>query len=160
MGKICKTKYLIALFVFFFGFNVSKIDALAQDSCIISNVINGNLVMNLDELDTISSKANHNSVGIIDSAPGSIDISCTNATTDIGISSVVQTNDVGMTLSNFTTTVSGLSSEIISNNGGASLAAPIGTNVTKTIEIDLDATYSNILKPGNYSFMVNLEALP
>ena len=160
MGQICKLKYFIALFVLLIDLNMSLVNAFAQDSCTVDNAINGNLVMNLDELDTISSKANQNSIGIVDTVPGSINISCTNAATNIGISNVVPTNNVGMTLANFTTTISGLSSEIISHNGGASIAVPIGSNGTKTLEIDIDATYSNILKPGNYSFIVNLEALP
>ena len=65
-----------------------------------------------------------------------------------------------MTLSTFTTTLTGLNSNIISHDGGTSIAVPIGTDTMKTLEIDISATYNNILKPGNYSFIVNLEATP
>lgn len=147
------------LFIIFAVCNVSRGKALAQ-SCTIDNVINGSLGTNLDDLNTISSRSTSNSLSTTDARAGSLDLSCADATAEISISSVVQTNDVGMTLSSFTTTLSGLSSEIVSTNGGSSMPASVETSGTKTIEFEIDATYNDVLKPGNYSFFVNLEVSP
>lgn len=152
-------RFFISFILFFISLNIKR-KSLAQDTCTVDNVINGNLGLNLNKLDTISSTYPSNSISITDAMSGSIDINCTNAATALGISSVVQTNNLGITLADFTTVISGLSSEIISNNGAASTTAQIGTIGTRTIEIDIDATYKSILQPGNYNFIVNLELLP
>ena len=142
------------------AFQFSSNIVLAQDSCTFDNIINGNLGVDLNELNILSSEVNTNSITAVNGSSGSIDVICTNAATNINISSVTQSNNAAMTLSTFTTTLTGLSSNIISHDGGTSIAVPIGTDTMKTLEIDISATYNNILKPGNYSFIVNLEATP
>lgn len=140
------------------GFIDSK--ALAQDSCTFSNAINGSLGADFAELTVLSSEIAVSNITAIDGNPGAIDVTCTNAAINIKITGVNQSNDAGIALSNFTTTLKGLSSNLTSSNGGASVAVPIGTSNTKTLEIDLTATYNSTLKPGNYNFLINLEALP
>ena len=160
MCSIYYYKILAFLLIIFTMCRLGCKPTLAQDSCSFNNIVNGSLGVEVNNLKVLSSAANANSITAINGSPGSIDVTCTSATTSINISSVVRSNNAGISVSNFTTTVIGLTSDIVSDNGGASMAVPIGTNSSQTLEVNILATYNSILKPGDYSYTVNLNATP
>ena len=160
MRSICYNKTLYFLLIVFAFCQFGYKPALAQDSCSFNDVVDGNLGAEIDDLTALSSTANANSVTTVDGRPGSINVICNSPTANINISSVVQSNTAGINVSDFTTTVTGLGSEIVSNNGGASMTAPIGTSSLQTLEINISAIYNSILKSGNYTYTVNFNVTP
>lgn len=160
MNRVCSFRYLFAIFIFFICFKLNSSKALAQ-SCTFNPFLDGTLGVDPSELTVLSSSiVGNNSITATNPDSGSIDITCTDSSTQINISGVTQTNSAGMALSSSTTTVIGENIQLTSNNGGASIPASIGTNTKQTLQVRLSATYTEILKPGNYNFIVNLEALP
>ena len=160
MKPTCRLKILFFIVIIIIVSDSKFNRLLAQDSCTFDNVISGNLAASLNELNTLDSEINDNSITRVNGNSGLINVTCTNSATNLNISSVSQSNNAAITLSTFTTIIRGLSSNITSNDGGASVAVPVGTSEMQTLEIDITATYNEILKPGNYSFVVNLEAAP
>lgn len=157
MKQICSFKYLFGIFILVcFELNPGK--ALAQ-SCTFDNMQDGTLGVDPSELNVLSSSAVDNSIIAATGRSGTIDVQCTDPSTQIRISNVTQTNNVGMALST-AATVSGGSVQLTSDNGGASIPASIGTNLKQTLQVELSATSTKVLKPGDYNFVVDLEILP
>ena len=157
MNRVCSLKYFFGIFILIcFELNPSK--ALAQ-SCTFDNIKNGTLGLDPNGLNVLSSSITINSMIATTGSSGAIEVQCTDPSTQIRILEVTQTNGAGITLST-TATVGGGNVELTSNNGGASNSANIGTDSKQTLEIELSATHTEALKPGDYNFIVDLELLP
>ena len=137
-----------------------KMTATIEGFCIFENELDGTLGVSPDDLTTLDSAEAANNITALDGAPGSIDVTCNDPTYTINIDTVTETNTAGATLNSFTTTVSGLGTDITSTDGAPGTPVAVGSTNTETLEVDLAATYDENLSPGDYSFTVNLVANP
>ena len=93
--------------------------------CLFENEIDGTLGVPLSDPSTLDSNEAANNVTALDGAAGSIDVTCNDANTNINISSVTESNTAGGTVNTYTTTVSGLATDITSVDGAAGTAVPV-----------------------------------
>ena len=82
------------------------------------------------------------------------------ATTSINIDTVTESNTAEATINTFTTTVSGLASDIVSTDGAPGTPVAVGSTNTETLTVDLTGTYNDNLGAGDYTYTVNLVANP
>jgi hypothetical protein len=137
-----------------------EMKATINNVCLFDNSTDGQLGGDPANLDKLDSTLPANGITTLPGSPGSIEVTCNNATSTINISSVTHTQPAGMTIDTFTTTVSGLATDITSVDGAQGTAVAIGSTTTETLDVDLEATYTANLAPGNYNFVVNIEATP
>lgn len=137
-----------------------EMTATIEGFCIFENQLDGTLGVSPDDLSTLDSTEGANNITASDGAAGSIDVTCNDPTYTINVDTVTETNTAGATINTFTTTVSGLASDLTSTNGAAGTPVAVGSTNTETLEIYLAATYEDNLNPGDYSFIVNLVANP
>jgi hypothetical protein len=139
-----------------------QMSATIGNSCLFDNVTDGFLGAEPSALDTLKSSLPSNGITLVDGTSGSIEVTCNDAGSSINITSVTETNTASATLDTFTATVSGsgLSSDITSVDGALGTPVVIGSTNTETLDVDLDATYLANLAPGNYNFIVSIEATP
>ena len=128
--------------------------------CLFENELDGTLGVSLDDLTTLDSAETANGITALDGASGSIDVTCNDATTTINIDTVTESNTAGATVSTFTTTVSGLATDIVSTDGAPGTPVPVGSTNTETLIVDLAGTYNENLSAGDYTYTVNLVANP
>lgn len=144
--------------------NSGEVDmtATVNSYCVFDNATNGTLGVDPSDLKTLNSTKVANDVTTADGAPGSIEVTCNDTDATINISSV--TNSIKPTdmlaPTSSTTTVTGLGSNITSTNGAAGTAVAVGSTVTKKLDVNLQATYGENFKAGDYTFTVNLVATP
>ncbi len=128
--------------------------------CLFENEIDGTLGVSTDDLATLDSNEAANGITALDGAAGSIDVTCNDPTSMVNISTVTESNTAGATVDTFTTTVTGLSAELVSTDEEAGTPVAVGSTNTETLLVDLSATYDDNLGAGDYTFTVNLEATP
>lgn len=137
-----------------------EMTATIQGFCLFENELDGTLGVSPSDLATLDSSEAANSITALDGASGSIDVTCNNATTSINIDTVTESNTAGATVNTFTTTVSGLASDIVSTDGAPGTPVAVGSTNTETLIVDLTGTYNDNLGPGDYIYTVNLVANP
>ena len=142
--------------------NVGQVEMTAtiQGFCVFENELDGTLGVSPSDLNTLDSSEAANSVTALDGASGSIDVTCNDATTSINIDTVTESNTAGATVNTFTTTVSGLASDIVSTDGAPGTPVAVGSTNTETLTVDLTGTYNDNLGAGDYTYTVNLVANP
>ena len=128
--------------------------------CIFENEIDGTLGVPSGQPDTLDSTALANGITALDGAAGSIDVTCNDPTSQIGIDTVTENNTAEITVNTFTTTVTGLANPLSSVDGAASNAVAVGSTNTETLLVNLAATYNSNLSAGDYTYTVNLVANP
>lgn len=128
--------------------------------CTFENELDGTLGVSSDDLTTLDSSEAANGITALDGASGSIDVTCNDPSTTINIDTVAESNTAGASVNSFTTTVSGLATDIVSTDGVAGTPVAVGSTNTETLIVDLTATYADSLAPGDYTYTVNLVANP
>jgi hypothetical protein len=134
--------------------------ATIGNMCLFDNATDGQLGGDPNNLDKLDSTLPANGITLLPGSPGSIEVTCNNANSTINISSVTEINTASAIVDTYTTTVSGLATDIVSTDGAAGTAVAVGSTNTETLDVDLDATYQSNLTPGNYTFTVNIVATP
>ena len=137
-----------------------EMTATINGFCLFENELDGTLGVSPSDLTTLNSSETANSITALDGASGSIDVTCNDATTTINIDTVTESNTAGATVNTFTTTVSGLASDIVSTDGAPGTPVAVGSTNTETLNVDLTATYNDNLSAGDYTYTVNLVANP
>ena len=128
--------------------------------CIFENELDGTLGVPADDLTTLDSTEAANGITALDGVSGSIDVTCNDPSSTINIDTVTEANTANMTVNTYNTNVSGLASDITSVGQAPGTPVAVGSTNTETLLIDVAATYNSNLKPGDYTYTVNLVANP
>ena len=137
-----------------------EMTATVGSYCLFEDELDGTLGVDSGDLATLDSALSGNNIIALDGAAGTIDVTCNDASSTINISTVTETSPAGATVDTYTTTVSGLTSNIVSVDGAPGTAVAVGSINTETLSVNLTATYNDNLMAGDYTFTVNLEATP